>query len=48
MSVSFFSHRKSIGITFHKYFKKIRLWLNALVQRNYYIFVKSHLGHYII
>ena len=48
MSVSCFSHRKSIGITFHKYFKKIRLWLNALVQRNYYIFVKSHLGHYII
>ena len=48
MSVSCFSHHKSIGITFHKYFKKIRLWLNALAQRNYYIFVKSILEHYII
>ena len=36
MSVSCFSHRKSIGITFHKYFKKIRLWLrihNSMKQK---------------
>ena len=48
MSASCFSHRKSIGTTFHKYFKKIRLWLNVWYLRNYYIFVKSNLEHYII
>ena len=48
MPVSYFSHRKSIEITFHKYFKKIRLSLNSHSAEKCDIFVKSHLEHYII
>ena len=42
-----FSRCKSISNGFHKYFKKIRLLLNALLQGNYYNFVKSKVEYSI-